>query len=780
MSRIVAWFGIAIAAAWLVIIGGGWLGIYTNSLRIVTVAIAAILIAGWAAVAWRRPEWRPRSVLTPAILACLASMAISTAFSRVPRISLEYLGYAVLLAALYLLLVRLLANPFFRTRLVGLGTIFFVAITIEFVVIVVWLWIGWWQEVGRITIPPLRPHFVSLTYGNPSAVLTIVTLFAIPAAARWASWRPRGMLVFVGILAVVGIVALLSGSRAGWLALAVTGLVAIAALAANPERRSRARLLLLQTTSGKRGRVRQLALPVVAIVGVLLVAGFLPAILSRVSAGGEDLRTSFVIVAARIFAQSPIVGTGPGTWTIERIANTQPAETDYYIPHAHDVPAQTLAELGLLGALAGVVLVVYVVRLLRSAAGDEDAGRRRWAWLTGLGLLYFAMHQLLDFYPNVPAALFAAALPVAYLDATTDREPARLRIPIRLAKVATAAGLAAVAVACAGLLFQEIPAAQFTQAVTAADSGDWNSTLALARAAAASDPDIEPYQFTAGLAADRAGDHAGAAEYFQHVADRDDLPEAWLNLAAEQMALGKNGDASVSIGRALRLGAQRVEVLMPAGDLALRLGNVDQATQTFATAIATQPSLAADPWWTADPARAAIFPAILSGARAIADPARAAIFPAILSGARAIADTDTNWQIELMTGDVQNAGAIVTASSDPKFFGDVISAWTGDAAATDRLTARCAASPLDLGALSWCARISAHSGRAPDADRYRAEMDTVTAGSSVVAYELRVMTKPVVGPTIPGDAAWFWGIYTYRRAIPADMLVPSLVHLVAG
>ncbi len=118
-ARMLAWVGLALLAAYLVFIGGGWLGIYTSGLRITTVAVAAVVLGTWAFVAWRRPEWRPRSVLLPPIVACLGSMAISTVFSRVPRVSLEYLGYAVLLAALYLLLVRLMAQPFFRVRLVS-------------------------------------------------------------------------------------------------------------------------------------------------------------------------------------------------------------------------------------------------------------------------------------------------------------------------------------------------------------------------------------------------------------------------------------------------------------------------------------------------------------------------------------------------------------------------------------------------------------------------------------------------------------------------------------
>ena len=48
----------------------------------------------------------------------------------------------------------------------------------------------------------------------------------------------------------------------------------------------------------------------------------------------------------------PLTGQGPGSWAPDRIAFTDASEIDYYIPHAHNVPAQTLAEFGLVGVVA--------------------------------------------------------------------------------------------------------------------------------------------------------------------------------------------------------------------------------------------------------------------------------------------------------------------------------------------------------------------------------------------------------------------------------------------
>src|SRR5205085_5025173 len=96
----VAWIGILLVAIYGLLVGGAWLGIYTAQLRVVTMFVTAVLLGAWTLVAIRSPSWRPRSALWPAMVAVLASMTISTITSRVQRVSLEYLGYAVVLIAL--------------------------------------------------------------------------------------------------------------------------------------------------------------------------------------------------------------------------------------------------------------------------------------------------------------------------------------------------------------------------------------------------------------------------------------------------------------------------------------------------------------------------------------------------------------------------------------------------------------------------------------------------------------------------------------------------------
>ena len=283
----------------------------------------------------------------------------------------------------------------------------FLIISIGYVVAVVVRWVIWWNAVGGLTIPPLRPEFESLTFGNPSHVLMMVALLAVPAAAG-VSWATRrGVAWLVTVLGLIALVALLSGSRAGWLALAVAGVFAVVlgAVLVGPRLRTFVRTSPMVAT--RRFRLAVGAGVVALAVPVVVLA---PAVLRRASEGGEDLRLSYVAIALRMFQESPVVGTGLGTWVVQRIAYTVPPEIDYYIPHAHNVYAQTLAEQGVVGAIAGLLVVVWLAWLVRDAIRSEGT-RRQVGVATAIGLMYFAAHQALDFNVNLPSVLFALALP---------------------------------------------------------------------------------------------------------------------------------------------------------------------------------------------------------------------------------------------------------------------------------------------------------------------------------------------------------------------------------
>ncbi len=117
---LLGWAGFAILVLYTVLLGGGWIGVYSAGIRVVSLSIVSLGLATWLIVAWRRPAWRPSTAIWPAFVLPLATFGISTIASPFPRLGLDYVAWAVLLTALYLLLVRILAMPYARARIGGL------------------------------------------------------------------------------------------------------------------------------------------------------------------------------------------------------------------------------------------------------------------------------------------------------------------------------------------------------------------------------------------------------------------------------------------------------------------------------------------------------------------------------------------------------------------------------------------------------------------------------------------------------------------------------------
>lgn len=747
-----AWAAIAVLTVYLVFVGGGFPGIYLPRVRTVSTAFIGVVLLAWLIVAWHRPSLRPTTVIWPAFATALAVFAAVLALSRAPRLGLDYLAYAVLLTALYMLLVRLWADRFFEPRLAALTVGLTVMLCVTYIAVVVSHWVSFWSLVGAIVTPPLRPWFEGLTFGNPSAVMTIAVLLLAPAVAHVGFGSAGRRIAVGGLIGLVLVVTLLSGSRAGWLGLTIgTAITATGWLLLGENR------AVIRRLAGQR-RVR-VVLGVVAIVGVLFALVLGPGVLLRVGAGGEAGRATFFAAAIRMFESSPVIGVGPGAWTANRILHTQAGEIDYYIPHAHSLYLQTAAESGLLGIGAGLLAVGCVLWLIAGATRDQDPTRRRFGWAALFSLAYFGAHQLLDFYPNMPAALFAFALPIAYLDATSRQSIAlgRLGVPNALRRAGPTVLVLATIASMGALAWSESVALPASDAVEAANQGEWPAALVGTKAAVAADPSMPAYSFTLGFAAANSGDLALAAESFERSAQADDLPEAWLDLAAIRLALGDQPGTRDALAKALRLGVQQPAIDVAAAALALRMGDRQAAIDSLAEAIVRAPSLAGDTYWTTDPGFSPLWPAVLE--RSIST-----------------AGSSVAWEIALVSGDESQARKLAgQLGPDDRALAElVIDGWNGGPSAIAALEARARARPLDIPTVVWCARVTAHAGDRETSLRYRDWASTIDGYAGGGAAEMRVVAQREPGDIIAGSGAGFYGDYTYRRPTPDEYLVPGL------
>ena len=755
-TRLLAWTVLILLTLYLVFLGGGWVGIHSATLRATSLVLVAGALTVWAVVAIRRPAWRPRSRILPALIVPLAVLGLTTAFSRHPRFGYDYVAWSVMLAALYLLLVRIMASPALERRMLGLTAVLAAIIGIWYVEAVGASWLRWWELVGGFAAPPLRPEFASLTFGNPSAVMLMSILLTLPAVA-FLGWDTRlRALASGGLVALAVATTVLSGSRAGWVGLAIGFAVAGALWLASPGNRA----LVAPVVRSRRLR---LGLAGVAVVALAAGAVVLPGVLFRSGTGGEGYRLAYYETAIRMFGDSPILGTGPGTWVAQRVAYTEAPVYDFYIPHAHNVYLQTLAETGLIGAAAGLVILFFVGRLLMRAIRSDDGRRRTMAWAAVFSLAYFGAHQLLDFYANFPAGLLAIAIPIAWLDAAEERgSPAPTRPPssTTFVRLASVAGVAVVCVSVGWLWVSEGRAALQETAVAALNAGDYGDALEPARAAVAADPEMPSAQVTLGLAASGAGRPEEAAAAFRKAAEADDLPESWLGLAAAQVELGDAGGARDSLLRALRLGVSQPAVALAAGDLYLKLGAADEAADAFLAAIREAPSLAGDPTLPNVVAPAVPFDRLIDRAIESAGGGPDAVEIALEAARRAEAE--------------QHAAR--TDDTHRQLFALVIPAWFGDDQARTRLAELAADRPFDLEVLNWNARIASRRGFIDEARRYGDWANVVNGLASRGGMELRIVPAPTPGSS-DGTSVAFYGHYTYRRPTPWDLLPPTVLRV---
>lgn len=750
-GRFVAWVLIALGITYALFIGGAPAGVELTQVRLISALVIAVALGCWGFVAIRNPSWRPRSVFLPALTACILSMALSTVTSRSPRVSVEYLAYAVLWAALYLLLVQLLSRPAFQTRILGLASVVGYLIAILFLGAVLVIWVRFWSDLGRITTPPLRPDFETLVFGNPSVVLVMVTLLGAIAVGWTLDFRRRSTALVIGSVILFGATALVSGTRGGWLAIGVgavgSGIAAVYATGVRAFAES------VMDLARRRGRAQLIGLGIVMSVAMVVLA---PAIVRRLVVT-EGNRFTFFQIAVQLFTEQPLVGVGPGIWAVSRLPYTPSTGVDEYVPHAHNLYLQGLSEMGLVGLVAGIVAMLTVVWLVRDGLRDSDPSRRRWAVVATFASIYFFSHQLVDFFANTPATFLAFAIPIALLDASRASRPGMLRerafgLRTRLGGIALGLGTAAALTVAIAI---EIPALIHADAVAKANAGDWVSARGPADQAASIDPQFPVYRLTAGLAAAHAGDYAAAAEDFRVIAEAGDLPEAWLDLADAYVHLGRHDLASEALDRALRLGSQQPIVAVASVQLALQLGDRQQAVAAATQVLRLSPGLVHDPWWTSDPERSAV----LSEAEQVVSSTDAAM----------------GWQLALYAGRLDEArrAAAQLPAPDASIAGLVIAAWNGDQDGYETLIDQCLGDPYGP-ALGWCVAVAIE--REASADVRRLQSIAQAAGVHDLHGRYRLVEDPGI-PAIAGNYAILYGIDAYRRFTPWDMLSPGLLHL---
>jgi len=254
---------------------------------------------------------------------------------------------------------------------------------------------------GRFQVPSGNPYGPFVNHNHFAGFVEACGLLSLGTALGTARRNPALGLLLGGASGLMGISLVLSHSRGGLIAAGV-GVVVLAVLLRREEGRGR------QWIAGG------------ALAVALFLAAFAPASLSeRLSTLGNPQQDSSIQFrldlwsdSTGLFADSPIVGTGLGTYA-SVIPGYRTGNDETRAEFAESDWVQLACETGLLGLFLSIAFLVSVGRLGLRAIVHETSNRNRGILLGALAACAaLLVHGLYDFNLHIPsnALLFAILL----------------------------------------------------------------------------------------------------------------------------------------------------------------------------------------------------------------------------------------------------------------------------------------------------------------------------------------------------------------------------------
>jgi tetratricopeptide (TPR) repeat protein len=326
-----------------------------------------------------------------------------------------------------------------------------------------------------------------------------------------------------------------------------------------------------------------------------------------------------------IFRDRPLTGAGPGLYVA--LYPEHDGAYPFAAVHSHNVAVQIAADYGVVGLVAGAIMLACAGLLLyRVWRRGETHGRLAVATCTG-ALAAFLVHGLADsphLFPEVLVLLAVAVGLVLRADGaeTRDTRPARIAVP---RGVATAVPLLALAVGLALLPLwwrNDRAAAEHQRSVRAATRADWDTAVAAEQRAVDRDPGFAAYDLQLGAVyaarytdrGDTADRDAAIRAYERGLAREPRNGAALVDLASLKLDVGDRAGALDAMQR-LKLVQGRDGLLQLAyAVLVQRTGSAEEAVETYAGLLALNPTLALTPFWRDDQFRAAHYDAIVERA----------------------------------------------------------------------------------------------------------------------------------------------------------------------
>ena len=430
-------------------------------------------------------------------------------------------------------------------------------------------WAGVWLEwigVPGAGLPPLELLLPTAQYGHHYRVAFLIGMLLPAVATLGAGTRFWPVGVF-GLCAGTAVIAM-SGSRTAWLAGAVS--IVIAVLGTRRARPLNARWVL----------------PAAAIVifGGAALAIATPLVDRLLTTSTLELRVAVWEAALGEWLQTPVAGSGPGSFHTQLMLSGYYNAYEPYIPHAHNALVQTIVETGILGvaalALATSALVVGFVR----------AGAVHWA--PAAGIAFFAAVSL----GETPVAYTYLVLPLIVWAALATPRTGEARTSHNPAFRAAAVGLTVFI--AAGVILFFVGAATYDRARVAATVNDDEQALEALELATRLDPSSALYWRDLGvrlLAGSRYAEARAALTRAAQLNPGDQAVQharAVLGVRSEDIATATDAAENV-----VRVASMHVNNHLTQAYVSFEFGDPATGRDALVAAVRLQPWLLAAPEW---------------------------------------------------------------------------------------------------------------------------------------------------------------------------------------
>lgn len=550
---------------YFVLVGATPAGELLASARAMNTVIGGLLVMAYVAVVPRQAD-RVDAWAVVALM-CFVAAAIG---SELPRQSLDaVLAMVGYVAAFSLLRVALMDPLVRRATLLSVMALAAFTAVLAFTRLLNSV-VEWWLATG--IAPPLGLAFSSAPWGH---FYDFVLLAAMLAPAWLAGRLTRPKLVIVSLIGfMVGIVALLQGARAVWLALFLATVVAFGPRLLKQARGARLdrRLVLAGLGIG--------ALVAVAIGGPIATRLFTSATLGQ--------RWDMWGALVEVWAQRPLTGLGPGTfpWALQ---TTSYFDTSVIAPrHPDSAVFQLLAEAGVLG-VAGVAALCAGVGIPLLRSGMTPA-----IWAVAAFLFAGLAMNPTDFGYFVVVAMWWVAL------ALGKQRPAEARGGAEWRRRRLSGGvLAAMVILLAIPVGMAVLAgARYERARELASAGNVRGALLELDAAVTLDPSMALYLRQRGSAHLLTGDLEAATRDFAQAVELNPLDDlAWRALALAHREAGAVGEADRAIERAIGIQRSDPTNLLLKIEWSNEDGSGSEARELLAEVVLAWPAVTGAPGW---------------------------------------------------------------------------------------------------------------------------------------------------------------------------------------